>query len=137
MRRALGMLLDWRVSVPAVAILVLAATRSAKPGSLVLALVGVLLAASVLAAVHHAEVVAHRVGEPYGALILAVAEPTTLRSPATPVRPSALAPDHGLHRRVLGRRRRIWRRRARVGRAIAVACRCAQEVREFGPGSRP
>jgi hypothetical protein len=34
---------------------------------------GVLLAASVLAAVHHAEVVAHRVGEPFGALILAVA----------------------------------------------------------------
>ncbi|MEU0559618.1 ionic transporter y4hA [Dactylosporangium sp. NPDC006015] len=32
-----------------------------------------LLAGSVLAAVHHAEVVAHRVGEPFGALILAVA----------------------------------------------------------------
>ncbi|MET0272915.1 MAG: ionic transporter y4hA [Phenylobacterium sp.] len=31
------------------------------------------LVASVLAAVHHAEVVAHRVGEPYGALVLAVA----------------------------------------------------------------
>jgi Ca2+:H+ antiporter len=38
-----------------------------------LGLVGVLLAGSVLAAVHHAEVVAHRVGEPFGALILAVA----------------------------------------------------------------
>jgi Ca2+:H+ antiporter len=32
-----------------------------------------LLAAAVLAAVHHAEVVAHRVGEPYGSLVLAVA----------------------------------------------------------------
>ncbi|RZU54230.1 Ca2+:H+ antiporter [Krasilnikovia cinnamomea] len=32
-----------------------------------------LLAGAVLAAVHHAEVVAHRVGEPYGSLILAVA----------------------------------------------------------------
>ncbi|HEY6794671.1 MAG TPA: hypothetical protein VI248_08310 [Kineosporiaceae bacterium] len=32
-----------------------------------------LLAGSVLAAVHHAEVVAHRVGEPFGSLILAVA----------------------------------------------------------------
>lgn len=31
------------------------------------------LMASVLAAVHHAEVVAHRVGEPYGTLVLAVA----------------------------------------------------------------
>ncbi|PAX09811.1 ionic transporter y4hA [Sphingomonas lenta] len=43
-----------------------------------LGLVGVLLAAAVLigavlAAVHHAEVVAHRVGEPFGTLLLAVA----------------------------------------------------------------
>src|SRR5690606_30436456 len=33
---------------------------------------GVLLFATVLAAVHHAEVVAHRVGEPYGTIILAI-----------------------------------------------------------------
>ena len=33
----------------------------------------VMLIASVLAAVHHAETVAHRVGEPFGALILALA----------------------------------------------------------------
>src|ERR1044072_2905637 len=32
-----------------------------------------LLAGAVLAAVHHAEVVAHRVGEPYGSLVLAIA----------------------------------------------------------------
>ena len=38
-----------------------------------LALLGVLLAGSVLAAVHHAEVIAHRVGEPFGSLVLAVA----------------------------------------------------------------
>ena len=31
------------------------------------------LIACVLAAVHHAEVVAHRVGEPYGSLLLAIA----------------------------------------------------------------
>lgn len=37
------------------------------------ALVGVALGAAVLAAVHHAEVVAHRVGEPFGSLVLAVA----------------------------------------------------------------
>ncbi|MEQ8311793.1 MAG: ionic transporter y4hA [Sphingopyxis sp.] len=36
-------------------------------------LLGVALIASVLAAVHHAEVVAHRVGEPFGTLILALA----------------------------------------------------------------
>lgn len=35
--------------------------------------VAVVLVAAVLVAVHHAEVVAHRVGEPYGSLILAVA----------------------------------------------------------------
>ena len=33
----------------------------------------VFLVAAVLAAVHHAEVVAHRVGEPFGSLVLAVA----------------------------------------------------------------
>ena len=31
------------------------------------------LVGAVLAAVHHAEVVAHRVGEPFGSLVLAVA----------------------------------------------------------------
>ncbi len=40
--------------------------------AVVLALPGVLLAASVLAAVHHAEVVARRVGEPFGSLVSAV-----------------------------------------------------------------
>ena len=37
------------------------------------AIVGLVLVAAVLAAVHHAEVVAHRVGEPFGSLVLAVA----------------------------------------------------------------
>jgi Ca2+:H+ antiporter len=46
----------------------------ALPGhGVLLALVGVALAAAVFAAVHHAEVVAHRVGEPFGTLVLAVA----------------------------------------------------------------
>ncbi|HKZ20244.1 MAG TPA: ionic transporter y4hA [Acidimicrobiia bacterium] len=66
-------LLRWTNAVPVVALLALAATWSAKPGPLVLAAVGLLLAGSVLAAVHHAEVVAHRVGEPFGSLVLAVA----------------------------------------------------------------
>ncbi|MDR0958956.1 MAG: ionic transporter y4hA [Propionibacteriaceae bacterium] len=39
----------------------------------VLGLLAILLVASVLAAVQHAEVVAHRVGEPFGSLILAIA----------------------------------------------------------------
>src|SRR5690349_23958481 len=44
-----------------------------KPGTPILVLGGVVLAVAVLASVHHAEVVAHRVGEPFGSLLLAVA----------------------------------------------------------------
>lgn len=42
-------------------------------GTVYLALLVPVLLASVLAAVHHAEVVAHRVGEPFGTLLLALA----------------------------------------------------------------
>jgi Ca2+:H+ antiporter len=42
-------------------------------GGLFIAIVAASLAASVFAAVHHADVVAHRVGEPYGTLVLALA----------------------------------------------------------------
>jgi Ca2+:H+ antiporter len=55
-----------------VAVLVLAATWGRHPAVWVLVVVGGLLAGAVLAAVHHAEVVAHRVGEPFGSLVLAV-----------------------------------------------------------------
>lgn len=41
--------------------------------SLAVVLVALCLGGAVLAAVHHAEVVAHRVGEPFGSLVLAVA----------------------------------------------------------------
>jgi Ca2+:H+ antiporter len=37
-----------------------------------IALMGVLLIGGVLSAVHHAEVVAHKTGEPYGTLVLAM-----------------------------------------------------------------
>src|SRR4051794_12639182 len=63
----------WVVVVPVVSVLVLAATWGTKPGTIVLVVAGAFLAGSVLAAVHHAEVVAHRVGEPFGSLVLAVA----------------------------------------------------------------
>jgi Ca2+:H+ antiporter len=65
--------LRWNVVVPTLAVLVLAATWGSKPASVVLVLVAAFLGGSVLAAVHHAEVVAHRVGEPFGSLVLAVA----------------------------------------------------------------
>jgi len=63
----------WTLAVPVLAIVLLAVTWGSKPPWAVLVVVGVFLAGSVLAAVHHAEVVAHRVGEPFGSLVLAVA----------------------------------------------------------------
>jgi Ca2+:H+ antiporter len=61
----------WLAPVLALAVLVVAWGRSVPPAAA--AVVAVFLAASVLAAVHHAEVVSHRVGEPFGSLVLAVA----------------------------------------------------------------
>jgi Ca2+:H+ antiporter len=63
----------WTTVVPVLAFVVLAATWGSKPPGVVLAVIAVLLAGAVLAAVHQAEVVAHRVGEPFGSLLLAVA----------------------------------------------------------------
>lgn len=60
--------------VPVVAAVTLALTWNAKePPLAVVIIVAIVLAATVIAAVHHAEVIAHRVGEPFGSLILAVA----------------------------------------------------------------
>jgi Ca2+:H+ antiporter len=65
--------LDWTAAVPVLAVLLLAPAWVTHPSGVVLVVAGGLLAGSVLAAVHHAEVVAHRVGEPFGSLVLAVA----------------------------------------------------------------
>ncbi|MGW1891857.1 calcium:proton antiporter [Streptomyces sp. NPDC002004] len=63
----------WTSVVPVLAVVLLAFTWGrALPVPLV-GLVTLVLAGSVLAAVHHAEVIAHRVGEPFGSLVLAVA----------------------------------------------------------------
>ncbi len=63
----------WTTIAPLLAVVGLAmAWNRDLPGAAV-AVVMALLAGAVLAAVHHAEVVAHRVGEPYGSLVLAVA----------------------------------------------------------------
>ncbi|MFJ9250977.1 calcium:proton antiporter [Streptomyces sp. NPDC101776] len=64
----------WTTLVPVLAAVLLVFTWGRKdlPG-VVVALVTVVLAGAVLAAVHHAEVIAHRVGEPFGSLVLAVA----------------------------------------------------------------
>ncbi|SAK47689.1 calcium/proton exchanger [Caballeronia arationis] len=64
--------LDWTVISPIVALAVLGLAVVLTNGIL-LVLAGVALAFAVFAAVHHAEVIAHRVGEPFGTLVLAVA----------------------------------------------------------------
>ncbi|SDD92441.1 Ca2+:H+ antiporter [Glycomyces harbinensis] len=66
-------LLSWTVIAPIVGILVLAVTWGRDSGPALVTIAAAALVATVLAAVHHAEVVAHRVGEPYGSLVLAVA----------------------------------------------------------------
>jgi len=65
--------LSWTTTVPLLALVVLAVSWGRYPAPVVAALIGVVLIGAVLAAVHHAEVVAHRVGEPFGSLVLAVA----------------------------------------------------------------
>ncbi len=55
------------------AVVALVLTWGRHLGPLPVTLVALVLAAAVLSAVHHAEVVAHRVGEPFGSLVLAVA----------------------------------------------------------------
>ncbi len=55
------------------AVVVLALTWGRTLASGVAVVMALVLAAAVLTAVHHAEVVAHRVGEPLGSLVLAVA----------------------------------------------------------------
>ena len=62
----------WSLLFPALG-LVAVATGLAKLGTIGTIGAGVILIGSVLSAVHHAEVVAHRVGEPFGTLVLAVA----------------------------------------------------------------
>jgi Ca2+:H+ antiporter len=63
----------WTLVTPPAAWAVLAVSRYGGEHGLFLALMALALALSVFASVHHAEVVAHRVGEPLGTLVLAVA----------------------------------------------------------------
>ncbi len=65
--------LSWTVVVPVLAMLVLAVSWGRSPGTVLVIVIALMLVGAVLAAVHHAEVVAHRVGEPFGSLVLAVA----------------------------------------------------------------
>jgi Ca2+:H+ antiporter len=65
--------LSWTVIVPVLAIVLLAFTWGHKLPVILEVAVALALAGAVLAAVNHAEIVAHRVGEPFGSLVLAIA----------------------------------------------------------------
>jgi Ca2+:H+ antiporter len=64
----------WTICAPLLAAAILsAALLGVGGGGFLVALLGLGLGGSVFAAVHHAEVVAHRVGEPLGTMVLALA----------------------------------------------------------------
>src|SRR5215475_7744124 len=63
----------WAWTWPGLAWVILVATFFVGAGGLVAAAAGAVLIVTVFAAVYHAEVVAHRTGEPFGTLVLAVA----------------------------------------------------------------
>ena len=63
----------WTWLVPVLALGLLLVALAVGVGTLLAVLCGVALVGAVLVAVHHAEVVAHRVGEPFGTLVLALA----------------------------------------------------------------
>ncbi|WP_431677631.1 calcium:proton antiporter [Kitasatospora sp. KL5] len=66
-------LVQWTVVLPVLALVTLVLTWGRSLPGPAVAVVALFLAGAVLAAVHHAEVIAHRVGEPFGSLVLAVA----------------------------------------------------------------
>jgi Ca2+:H+ antiporter len=63
----------WAWAWPLLACVILAAVAVSGTGGILAAAAGTSLALTVFAAVYHAEVVAHRVGEPFGTLVLAMA----------------------------------------------------------------
>lgn len=63
----------WTIVIPIIAWLAYFGISLGLEGALFPTLLALLLVGSVLAAVHHAEVVAHRVGEPFGTFLLALA----------------------------------------------------------------
>jgi Ca2+:H+ antiporter len=62
----------WSIAFPLLGVALVLA-NVAKTGPVGTIVAGVVLIGAVIAAVHHAEVVAHRVGEPFGTLVLALA----------------------------------------------------------------
>ncbi len=71
MPKPLGLPL-WSIALPPLGLLAIFASL-AKLGTIGIIAAAAILIGCVIAAVHHAEVVAHRVGEPFGTLVLAIA----------------------------------------------------------------
>lgn len=63
----------WSIAAPVACLVLIAAAMLHLSGTFVVILLGAGLISSVISAVHHAEVVAHKVGEPFGTVILALA----------------------------------------------------------------
>lgn len=63
----------WTTLAPLIAAVCLVLVWGRVPGSLLVIVIAVVLAGAVLGSVHHAEIIASRVGEPWGSLVLAVA----------------------------------------------------------------
>ena len=64
---------SWHKVIPVAAMGLLLAAWWRPGGTLLTTMSAIMLLAAVVSAVHHAEVVAHRVGEPFGTLVLALA----------------------------------------------------------------
>ncbi|MWA10382.1 calcium:proton antiporter [Streptomyces sp. BA2] len=71
--RLRALVTQWTAAVPVLAVVLLAFTWGRDLPGVGVVVVTLVLSGAVLAAVHHAEVIAHRVGEPFGSLVLAVA----------------------------------------------------------------
>jgi Ca2+:H+ antiporter len=62
----------WAFLIPALAVALMAVAFIAPIGAALALACGAALIGAVIAAVHHAEVIAHRIGEPYGTLVLSI-----------------------------------------------------------------
>lgn len=62
----------WSIAAP-VAAWLLYVFKPLEFGNVYASLIGISVIAAVMASVHHAEVIAHKIGEPYGTLVLAIA----------------------------------------------------------------
>ena len=70
---ALNAMRHWPIAVPLAALAMLGVSMAVAPTAMLSWTSFALLIGAVIAAVHHAEVVAHKVGEPFGTLVLALA----------------------------------------------------------------